>query len=61
MSDSIFKHLKKKVPYNPRKLFDFTENESKMIEDNVLNHLMEIKSFMKPTALVSSIIGTTFN
>lgn len=26
MSDSIFKHLKKQVSYNPRQLFDFTEN-----------------------------------
>lgn len=32
-----------------------------MIEDNVLNNIAEIKSLMKPTTIVSNIMGTTFN
>lgn len=61
MSDSIFMQLKKKVSYNPRKLFDFTDNERRMIEDNVLTNLLELKSFMKSSTLVTAIISAPFN
>jgi hypothetical protein len=56
ISDSIFKQLKKKVIYDSKKLFSFNENESRMIEENVMGNLIDVKSFIKTGFLVNKIV-----
>lgn len=47
--------------YDSGNLFQLTESESRMIEENVLTNLLELKAFMKPAALVRLILRAPFN
>ena len=53
--------MKSKVTYNPKRLFKFTENEGRMIEDNILSNLYEVRSFTKPCLFVSAITKAYLN
>lgn len=53
MSDSIFKKLKKNFSYDSKKLFIFSENELRMMEENIISSgVMDLRSFMKPSSLI---------
>ncbi len=62
MSDSIFKKFKKDLDYDPKNLFDFTDNELRMLEENISSAgIMDLRSFMKPSSLIKYISQTNYN
>ena len=62
MSDSIFNKLKKDLDYDPRKLFNFTDNELRMLEENISSAgIMDLRSFMKPSSLIKRISEANCN
>ena len=51
--DSIFSKLKKDIKYDPSKLFNFNENELRMMEENISSAgIMDLRAFMKPSNLI---------
>jgi hypothetical protein len=62
MSESIFSKLKSGIEYNPSKLFNFNENELRMMEENISSAgIMDLRVFMKPSALIKHASETRYN
>jgi hypothetical protein len=51
--DTIISKLKKGLNYDPDKLFNFNENELRMMEENISSAgIMDLRVFMKPSHLI---------
>lgn len=51
--ESIISKLKKDLNYDPSKLFNFNENELRMMEENISSAgVMDLRAFMKPSNLI---------